>query len=257
MDIKKEIKSLLKDLVEVAVTLAIILIVSRLIFGANMLVPLVAVTSCSMLHYEDKIGMVSAAFAPLSGKYCSASIENWENWLIKNNISKETIDKFPLRSGFSIGDMILTVTPAGEGTILPIFSDTHLGDVVIYNRDSSHPGNEPIIHRVVGVVNVTGYKVSGIEGTLDCLTEEEFNEEYIKFIQSCQRGAECLYNEFPGNGNFRFYITKGDNNHGTDQCGPGNGIALPVPDSQLTARGWLRIPYLGWLKLGLNRILGL
>jgi len=234
MDIKKEIKGLLKDLLEVAVTLAVILIVSKFIFGANMLVPLVAVTSNSMLHTND----------------------GWSTWLNAKGIPEAQVGSFPLRSGFSQGDMILTITPDGKGTILPIFSETQLGDVVIYNRDSLHRGNEPIIHRVVGVVNVADYSVSGIEGTLDCLTEEDFNEEYIKSIKDCQMGEECPYNEFPEGGNFRFYITKGDNNHGTDQCGPGNGIALPVPDSQLTARGWIRIPYLGWLKLGLNRILG-
>ncbi len=231
MDIKKEIKGLVRDLVEVVVTLAIILIVSKLIFGANMLVPLVAVTSNSMLHVN----------------------EGWSTWLNAEGVPS---DSFPLQNGFSQGDMILTVTPNGEGTIVPIFSDTQLGDVVIYNRDFLHRGNEPIIHRVVGVVNVAGYEVSGIEGTLDCLTEEEFNSDYIKSIKNCQAGKECPYNEFPESGDFRFYVTKGDNNHGTDQCGPGNGIALPVPESQLTARGWIRIPYVGWLKLGLNSILG-
>ncbi len=235
MNIKKEIKGLVRDVAEVAVTLAIILIVSKLIFGAGMLVPLVAVTSNSMLHLNN----------------------GWGTWLNARGIPGEHINSFPLRSGFSQGDMILTVTPDGKGTILPIFSDTHLGDVVIYNRDLLHRGSEPIIHRVVGVVNVTDYRVSGVEGTLDCLTEEEFNHRYIKFIQSCQQGGDCPYNKFPNTGDFRFYITKGDNNYGTDQCGPGNGIALPVPDSQLIARGWLRIPYLGWLKLGLNSILGL
>lgn len=235
MDIKKEVKGLIRDLVEVAVTLAVILIVSKLIFGANMLVPLVAVTSNSMLHTND----------------------GWGTWLEAKGIPEAQVGSFPLRSGFSQGDMILTVTPDGKGTILPIFSKTQLGDVVIYNRDFLHRGNEPIIHRVVGVVNVTGYSVSGIEGTLDCLTEEEFNEEHIKSIRNCQMGGQCPYNEFPEGGNFRFYMTKGDNNHGTDQCGPGNGIALPVPDSQLSARGWIRIPYIGWLKLGMNSILGI
>jgi len=234
MDLKKELRNWLKDLLEVAITLAVILIVSKLLFGAKMLVPLVAVTSNSMLHTS----------------------EGWRGWLTARGIPESQINTFPLQGGFSQGDMILTVTPNGEGTILPIFSETQLGDVVIYNRDNLHRGNEPIIHRVVGIVHVTDWKVSGTEGALDCLKPEEFDNNYIRPIIECQQGERCPYNEIPASGNFIFYITKGDNNHGSDQCGPGNGIALPVPESQLTARGWLRIPYIGWLKLGLNAILG-
>jgi len=235
MDIKNELKNWVKDLLEVAVTLAVIIIVSKLLFGAKMLVPLVAVTSNSMLHTSDE----------------------WRGWLTAGGVPESQINSFPLQGGFSQGDMVLTITPNGEGTILPIFPDTQVGDVIIYNRDRLHRGNEPIIHRVVGIVYVTDWKVIKTEGVLDCLDEEDFDDRYIRSIQECRQGGRCPYNEIPADGNFRFYITKGDNNHGSDQCGPGNGIALPVPDSQLTARGWIRIPYLGWLKLGLNAILGL
>jgi len=62
-----------------------------------------------------------------------------------------------------------------------------------------------------------------------------------------------MYRTYPVSDSFRLYVTKGDNNRGTDQCG---GI-LPVTDSQILARGWIRIPYLGWVKLVLNRVFGL
>ncbi|HIE34048.1 MAG TPA: hypothetical protein EYP86_02780 [Candidatus Altiarchaeales archaeon] len=167
------------------------------------------------------------------------------------------ISKFPMQNGFAMGDMIITVTPDGKGTIIPLFPDTQLGDVIIYNRDKLHPGKEPIIHRVIGIVHVKDWKIESIEGTLACLTEQDFENKFIPYIGSCIQGNSCPYADYPNSGTFRFYLTKGDNNPMPDQCGYDGGIALPVNEKQLTARGWIRLPYIGWLKLILNSILSI
>jgi len=267
MKLKEEVKSWVKDIAEVLITLAVILIVLRLLLGAHMPVPLVAVVSCSMLHEDDAIGSVSYGLAQVTYpilldspcSYGSRVHKNWVNWKdwIKQRISgreiEKEIEKFPLKSGFSVGDMILVITPDGKGTILPFFSETKIGDVIIFNRDKKTKGNEPIIHRVVGIVRVKNWEIQEIKGTLDCKTKQNFEEEFIPYVKNCQKGTErCLYGDFPKESEFEFYITKGDNNEGTDQC---KANMLPVTDAQVTARGWIRIPYIGWLKLLLNRIL--
>jgi signal peptidase I len=259
MDLKKTLLEWLRDLGEVILILILIIVVSRLLLGAHMLVPLVAVTSCSMLHANDEIGMASAKFAQSIGINCYASNEykNLEDLFS----SEEEIKKLPFKNGFSIGDMIIVITPNGKGEIFgfkfpTLFSETKFGDVIIYNRDKKHGDGEPIIHRVVGIVRVKNWSVEGTEGTLGCLSEEDFNNKYIPMIVNCINGKEesCPYREYPKKENFKFFITKGDNNGGIDQCSP---IAYPVNEEQLSARGWIRLPYIGWLKLILNALIGL
>lgn len=238
LNLKEEAKQWAKDIIEVVVTIAVIIIVSRLALGAQMLVPLVAVTSGSMFHPDS---------------------ENWRSWMINHEIPESEISNFPMQNGFARGDMILTITSDGKGTLFPIFSDTKLGDVVIYTRDKLHPGNEPIIHRIVGIVEIRDFKVYNKTGTLDCMKEEDFENPYIPYVRNCIEKTEfCPYPTFPEKGDFRFYITKGDNymtNKVTDQCGISGGISLPVTEKQLTARAWIRLPYVGYLKLLLNQII--
>lgn len=228
------------DVGEVSWILLIIILGSQFFLGPKMLVPLVAVTSGSMFHSDGG---------------------DWRFWMIDHGIPESEISTFPMQNGFATGDMILTITPDREGTLFPIFSDTRLGDVVIYTRDKLHAGNEPIIHRVVGIVDVRDFKLYNKTGTLDCLKEEDFEGTYIPYVRNCnEKTGLCPYSTFPETGNFRFYMTKGDNyltNKVTDQCGTNGGISLPVTEKQLTARGWIRLPYIGYLKLLLNSILGL
>ncbi len=221
----------IKDFIEVGVTVAIILVVLRLALGSHTIVPLVVVTSGSMLH-EDR---------------------GWFYWLTEHNLSG--VDSFPFSSGFARGDMIVTISPYAYS----VFPETRLGDVVIYQRDyaKSHESGstEPIIHRIVGIINIRSDRVSGVEGTIDCYNAEDFGR-YIEYVRNCRtHQGECFYPQVPQSEDYRFYITKGDNNLGTDQCGFGGGIALPVNEAQLTARGWIRLPYIGWIKLIFNAIL--
>ena len=150
--------------------------------------------------------------------------------------------------------MVLVITPDGTGTILPFFSGTKIGDVVIYLRDRRVSGSEPIIHRVVGIVDVRDNRIYNVTGTLDCYTQKDFEAKFIPYIKNCQKGYRgCPYGSFPSGNDYKLYMTKGDNNRGTDQCG---GI-LPVTEQEILARGWIRLPYLGWLKLILNRVFGM
>lgn len=249
---EEDAKGLVRDILEIGVILAAIIILSKLFLGAHMLVPLVAVTSCSMYHEGDFLGVGCPVYH--SG--------DWDGWLLRSNISRSRIESFPLRSGFSMGDMILTIAPGAGETVLPIFSDTPLGDVIIYERDRApHKTGDvgPIIHRVVGIVSVRDWRVVDVTGTLSCLSVEDFEDRYIGYVRDCVDGGVCYYSSFPETGDFSFYITKGDNNPGVDQCPITNSyagdIALPVTDAQLTARGWIRIPFVGWAKLLLSGII--
>ena len=251
-------KPLWREILEVFVSLAVVLIVLRLLLGALMPVPLVAVVSCSMLHEDDVIGSVSYGIANavgpllLDSKCVYDAGNEWQEWIKERNPSADT-GSYPLRSGFSVGDMILVITPDGKGTIFPFFSETKLGDVVIYQRDKRISGNDPIIHRVVGIVRVVNGTPASIDGTADCFTLKDFEDKFAQYVKNCQAGLSCPYTDYPKTGDYNFYITKGDNNRASDQC---SGI-LPITDNQILARGWIRVPYVGWLKMILNRVLGL
>jgi len=112
---------------------------------------------------------------------------------------------------------------------------------------------------VVGIVRVSGGNISGVEGTLDCFTAEDFQNKYIPYVKACQDGLQdCPYRDYPKGDRYSFYITKGDNNPVSDQCrGAYYRSILPVTDAQVVARGFLRIPYIGWFKIILGRLLGI
>lgn len=252
-------KPLWRDILEVLLTLVVILGALQLLLGAHMPVPIVAVVSCSMIHQDDVIGSVSYRFAEsvwpmlLEGR-CKYDLGNdWRKWFA-DKIPEADVESFPLKSGFSVGDMVLVVSPDGGGTVLPLFQPAKVGDVIIYVRDRRVSGSEPIIHRIVGIVEVREGRVYDVSGTLDCYTQKDFESKFIPYVSNCQKGSPtCMYRSYPQGESYRLYLTKGDNNRGSDQCG---GI-LPVTDSQILARGWIRIPYLGWMKLILNRVFGL
>lgn len=223
----------IKDFIEVGVTVLVLIVVLRLAFGSLTLVPLVVVTSGSMLHVN----------------------EGWSNWLNNSWSDEALVSSIPFQSGFAKGDMIFTVSPDKYH----LFPDTRLGDVIIYDRDLAHlykyASNEPIIHRIIGVIWIEDGSVARVDGTTACLDNESFRK-YIDFIRNCQDGKDkCLYPRYPEGNVYRFYITKGDNNPSPDQCGVNGGIAYPVNQEQLKARGWVRLPYVGWIKLLFNYIL--
>jgi len=166
-----------RDILEVLFILFLVLAVLRMLLGAHMPVPIVAVVSCSMIHDDDVIGAISYKFAEsvwpmlLESRCRYDAGNNWSNW-IREKAPEADIDSFPLKSGFSVGDMILVITPDGGGTILPYFPQTRLGDVVVYVRDKRVSGGEPIIHRVVGIVDVRGAGSTTYPGPLTALRKK-------------------------------------------------------------------------------------
>jgi signal peptidase I len=222
-----------KDLFEVVLTVLILIIVFRLLFNSHTLVPLVVVTSGSMTHVDGA----------------------WHAWLVENLGNESLIDSFRFQNGFTRGDMIFTVSP-NKYHIIP---DTRLGDVVIYERDLAHitryGSTEPIIHRVVGVIWIANDTLVKREGARVCLDDKSIGD-YITILAKCRKNkVGCPYTKYPEDNSYRLYITKGDNNPTPDQCGMNGGIALPVNEEQLKARGWIRLPYIGWVKLAFNGIL--
>ncbi len=217
------------DAADVVKTVLIAIVVLKLLFGADMLVPLVVVTSSSMVHEPGD--------------------SSWRAWMTGRGISDDRVDSFPMQGGFNMGDMILVKNP-----------EAGLGDVVIYERDFHHlhfESTDPIIHRVVGVAYVRGYVPVDSDGTLDCLTLDGL-KPYAELVRDCHRGVEdCPYPDYPVGGDFRFFITKGDHNTGTDQCSSRLNISYPVNEEQVKGRALLRLPYLGWLKLLLNFIISI
>jgi len=216
-----------RDIGEVVLILVVFLLILRITLGPP-IPPMVVVTSTSMLHQDNL----------------------WETWFEKQNFKKEDYSKFPMIDGFDRGDLIITK-----------YSEPELGDVIIYERDriSSTRAKDPIIHRVVGIVQVKNWTVSNITGTTDCLDNEKL-EFTVKYIQNCKKNMEeCAYKTLPDDsGNFKFYITKGDNNNqnsnmgNTDQC---SNIALPVLDTQFVTKAWIKIPMLGYPKLWFNDLI--
>ncbi|MBU0762061.1 MAG: hypothetical protein KKD39_03465, partial [Candidatus Altiarchaeota archaeon] len=220
------IRPWIRDVVDVGSTVLVIIVVLKLLFGADMLVPMVVVTSSSMTHNPGDM--------------------SWRVWLEKEGLNDNWIASFPIQSGFNMGDMIIVSSPKAG-----------LGDIIIYERDLEHlkfSTHDPIIHRVVGEAYVKEYKVVGYNGTLDCV-DIKVLESFVEKVKECQGGSSaCIYPRYPDGGDFKFYITKGDNNVGSDQCNPRLDIAYPVTDAQVTGKALLRLPYFGWPKLILSII---
>lgn len=101
------------------------------------------------------------------------------------------------------------------------------GSVVVYNNPSR--GGPPIIHRARFWVD---------EGEN---WYEKANKDYVN-ADNC---AELLNCPAPHDG----FITKGDNNPNYDQA---NGLSTPVKPAWIVGTARLRIPYLGWVRLGVS-----
>jgi len=192
------------------------------------------------------ISGISSPFVIFTSHSMTHTGDQWKIWL-EEHISKSEITKFPFQNGIEAGEIILLTSP----------NNIKLGDIILYNRNKEkkqkliinqstgihvrvynrNNRKEPILHRVVGIVHVKEWKISKIEGTLDCLDEEDFYETYIPYIQNCiSNSDECPYPQYPQTGTFKFYITKGDNNRKSDQCPIQYAISLPVNEKQIIGK---------------------
>lgn len=216
---KKAIISNLKDFGEVIIAVIIVFGVMYLILGPPF-PPIVVVISESMLHSDD----------------------SWKQWFGEHKLNYSS---FSFIDGFDKGDIIITK-----------HSDSpNLGDVIIYDRDKEHlyPRKEGIIHRVVGMIEIRNWSIYNYTGTLDCITNEMIEED-IEHVKACNENPEqCIYPKYPKKGDFKFYITKGDHNSLTDQCGlmPDTPMHL-IPETQVVTNGWILIPKIGYIKIWFN-----
>jgi len=215
------LKPWIRDLIEVVVEVGVIIVVLKLLLGARMILPLVAVTTGSMVHEPGD--------------------DMWKTWMTSRGIAINQVNGFPLQGGFNVGDMIVVKSP-----------DANLGEVLIYERDKDHSmgGDIPIIHRAVGIAYVEDWEVARTEGTLDCFTNDTITK-YVDVIRNCASigSKNCPYPSIPKSSSFRLYITKGDHNIESDQCSKVMQISYPVNEEQVLGRGFFRIPYIGYLKI--------
>jgi signal peptidase I len=217
------------------------LIIQGLGWALGTSMPLVVVESESMEHHGD-----------------------WTQWYAEQGIDPE---QYGFTGGMGIGDIIIV---KGDDP-----KDINVGDVIVYMKYDSVFGisGEPIIHRIIGTVDVGPNSV-----TVDGAIAYEDSENGGKISVPCN-GQNSIYpietiksfyqnqlveNAFPGISNelddFRLFITKGDNaenNKEPDQClfQTENGfypqISYPIHERLIIGRSKFDIPYLGYVKLGL------
>ena len=137
----------------------------------------------------------------------------------------------------ALGTSLPVVTVSSESMVPTL----NVGDIsVIYGREDYQLRDiivfdgwekEPIIHRIVGVIeNKNGEIVVKKDGRLS-LSESDLKDYGKDF--------------FENKNNSKIYITKGDGNRKCDQC---YGYK-PVLKSQIHGKSVFVIPYLGWVKL--------
>jgi len=114
-----------------------------LVFGASM--PLVVVESSSMHHPGN---LISNYFQS------DALFEQWwqvsGKWYEDISIDKQQAEKWPLKNGLEIGDVIV-VWRAGNPEI---------GDIIVFEANQQYP----IIHRIVNISEVNGRPVYSTKG---------------------------------------------------------------------------------------------
>ncbi len=128
-------------------------------------------------------------------------------------------------------DSMEPVLYPGDIVFVRSIDEYETGDVIVF--DGWKP--TPIIHRIVSKSERTedGFYVESWED-FDEITPEEMRDYHSD--------AEDVD---------RLYVTKGDNNPTCDQC---QGRGEMVVDEHIHGRMTLRVPYLGWLKLGAVRL---
>jgi signal peptidase I len=204
--------------------------------------PLVVVESESMIHRGD-----------------------WSSWHLDQGLSPSA---YPFGGGMEIGDIVLV---KGDDP-----KDIEIGDVIIFTgmRGSLKQGSlerlntptaEPIIHRVVGIIEITDAQISqeSIKGAVSleggyiktsCNKETGYSIEELSNIYN---KADFYYPQDLSLSNTRLFITKGDDNLIEDQCLTKNGesrvvgVSFPVHQNLVQGRAKFGIPYLGYVKLGL------
>jgi signal peptidase len=129
---------------------------------------------------------------------------------------------------YAHGDTGVVTYHTGQQQEYRTFDD--YGSVVVYKNPST--AGPPIIHRARFWVN---------EGEN---WYDKANQEYVN-ADSC---AELLNCPAPHDG----FITKGDNTRSNPYYDQATGISSPVKPEWVVGTARLRIPYLGWVRLGFS-----
>ena len=253
-------KLFFKDVLEVGLFFAVILLALKIMLGADMMVPFAGVVSCSMIHENDALSRVSyslAGFFPaLLPAPCTYNYSRqWQTWLSQKAPDLDS-SRMPFRSGFAVGDLMVVGSFKGAGLLSK--NGIVPGDVILftYKKNPIQAGNEPLLHRVVGKIEIRNGSVANISGALDCFTAQDFQTEFVQYIKRCQEGLPlCPYEKFPKGNDYNLYLTKGDNNAITDQCSA--LIVPPITDENVLAKAYLRIPLVGWLKIFIEPLFNL
>lgn len=194
-----------------------------LLFGTPL--PIVAVLSGSMEH------------SPVGTVLCERSVPStytkaqyWEvcgEWYEERGITEEQFATFPFPNGFNKGDLMVIVgADRGETTV---------GDVIVYESREKYP----IIHRVIA------------ESTDSYATKGDYNgEQIMRYAVVDARGQTSVCHEggAPASCFVGEYV-KSDT--------PGAIRILDetaVPKNEVLGRAVLRIPYLGWIKIGVTNL---
>jgi signal peptidase I len=157
--------------------------------------------------------------------------EGFDTWWAENedrylrfNITKEEFSEYPMRGGFDKGDIIILVGTAPE--------EIERGDVIVYWGGKQYP----IIHRTIAIdMDEDGrfFQTKGDHNPYQIVPDQgrcgELSQTY---------GIACLRNAPPYMG---------------DCC----LNEAHVSEEVFLGRAVLRVPYLGWVKIGFVKLLNL
>jgi len=132
-------------------------------FSLGTAMPLVVVESGSMHHPGSFLGDTFGT---------QRSFDKWwnekGNWYTERGISKEETQKWPIRGGLEIGDIV----------VLYGHNKPEKGDIIIFNANQQHP----IIHRIISIKTVGGetlYETKGDNNSGQLIFEKEIPENSL------------------------------------------------------------------------------
>lgn len=140
-----------------------------------------------------------------------------------------------MEPNMSRGDMVYIVENerfASENSIEGIetkhLSENNKGDVIVYHPNGN-TNRTPVIHRSITYVEEGDNWI------------KEVDKQYIN-AATCNEATNC---PAPNDG----FITLGDNNDRYDQTAD---LTRPVREKWIVGKAKIKIPHLGWVRLGLN-----
>lgn len=81
---------------------------------------------------------------------------NGGGWYDDNGVSKSLFNTFPMRNGFSKGDIMVLRGVSSK--------DLEIGDIIVFISAQDRPRPDPIIHRIVAKNEVNGEIIFGTKG---------------------------------------------------------------------------------------------